>query len=147
MCYHTDERQVEHGFRPPNDPDEIVCLPMYCWTDNKNSGVYALICVLALLVPQLMNYRARQVGLSMSNAVPRAELSDIHGVILITRCAGRSGSSPGCVGRAAKGQVRPVNFHCGRRTWVVGFFIPIDGESQVIGRGSNGEGGLTLPGE
>lgn len=79
---YTDKYQVEHGFRQLNDPDQIAFRPMYCWTDSK-IRVYALMCVLALLVLNLMNYRVRRAGLTMSNAVLKAELSDIHEAVLI----------------------------------------------------------------
>ncbi len=80
--HYFDRQKVESQFRQMNDPDAISFRPMYCWTDSK-IRVYALMCVLALLVLQLMNYRARKAGLGMSNAVLREELADIHQIILL----------------------------------------------------------------
>lgn len=80
--HYTDRYQVEHAFRHLNDPGGIAFRPMYCWTDSK-IRVYALICVLALLVLQLMNYRAAKAGLQMSNAVLKEELADIHEIVLV----------------------------------------------------------------
>jgi transposase len=65
-----------------NDANAIAFRPCYHWTDTKIK-VYALICVLALLLLQLMNYRVRRAGLHMSNAVLRAELADIREVVMI----------------------------------------------------------------
>ncbi len=80
--HYLDRHEMEDQFRQMNDPDAIAFRPMYCWTDSKIM-VHALICVLALLILQLMNYRARQAGLSMSNAVLREELADIRQVVLL----------------------------------------------------------------
>ena len=76
------KNEVESQFRQLNDPDAIAFRPMYHWTDSKIK-VYALICVLALLVLQLMNYRVRSYGLRMSNSVLRAELADIVEVAMV----------------------------------------------------------------
>lgn len=73
---------IEEQFKQLNNPDAIAFRPMYHWTDTKIK-VYALMCVLALLVLQLMNYRALRFGLRMSNEVLRNELADIVEVILI----------------------------------------------------------------
>lgn len=79
---YTEKATIEADFRQMNDPDAIAFRPVYHWTDTKVK-VYALMCVLALLVLQLMNLRARQAGLVMSNAVLREELSDIREVAVI----------------------------------------------------------------
>lgn len=73
---------IEEQFKQLNNPDAIAFRPMYHWTDTKIK-VYALMCVLALLVLQLMNYRARRCGLRMSNEVLRNELADIVEVVLV----------------------------------------------------------------
>lgn len=72
---------VEEQFKQLNNPAFIAFRPIYHWTDTKLK-VYALICVLALLV-QIMNLRARMNGIVMSNAVLRVELGDILEVALI----------------------------------------------------------------
>ncbi|MGI6611766.1 MAG: IS1634 family transposase [Limnochordia bacterium] len=79
---YTDKNEVENQFRQINDANAIAFRPCYHWTDTKIK-VYALICVLALLLLQLMNYRVRRAGLHMSNAVLRAELADIREVVMI----------------------------------------------------------------
>jgi len=79
---YLDKYKVEDQFRQMNDPEAVAFRPMYHWTDSK-IRVYALICVLALLILQLMKYRAKQAGLDMSSAVLRSELSDIVEVVII----------------------------------------------------------------
>lgn len=79
---YTAKNEVEDQFRQLNDANAIAFRPRYHWTDTKIK-VYALICVLALLLLQLMNYRAQQAGLVMSNAVLRAELADIREVAIV----------------------------------------------------------------
>ena len=79
---YTGKYEIEDQFRQMNDPEAIAFRPRYHWTDTKIK-VYALICVLALLLLQLMNYRARQAGLHMSNAVLRQELADIREVAIL----------------------------------------------------------------
>jgi len=79
---YVDRHQIEDQFRQMNDSEAIAFQPMYCWTDSK-IRVYALMCVLALLLLQLMNYRAQKAGLCMSNAVLREEMADIREVVLL----------------------------------------------------------------
>lgn len=82
VSHYFDRHEVESQFRQMNDPDAISFRPVHCWTDSK-IRVYALMCVLALLVLQLMNHLARQADLTMSNAVLREELADIREVVLL----------------------------------------------------------------
>ncbi len=73
---------VEHAFRQIKDPHTISWQPAHCWTDSK-LRVYALICVLALLVLKLMLWRVRQAGLEMSWKVLATELADLQELILV----------------------------------------------------------------
>lgn len=79
---YTGKYEIENQFKQMNDPEAIAFRPRFHWTDTKIK-VYALICVLALLLLQLMNYRVRQAGLGMSNAVLRQELADIREVVIV----------------------------------------------------------------
>lgn len=82
VTLYTGKYEVENQFKQLNDANAVAFQPRYHWTDTKIK-VYALICVLALLILQLMNYRARRGGLNMSNAVLRAELADIREVAMV----------------------------------------------------------------
>lgn len=76
------KHEIEDQFKQLNDANAIAFRPRYHWTDTKMK-VYALICVLALLILQLMNRRARLAGLHMSNKVLRSELADIRQVAMV----------------------------------------------------------------
>lgn len=73
---------VEEDFRQIKDPHTIAWQPAYCWTDSK-LRVYALICVLALLVLKIMVREARAHGLSMSWNMLKTELADLDEVIVV----------------------------------------------------------------
>lgn len=73
---------VEEDFRQIKDPHTIAWQPAYCFTDSK-LRVYALICVLALLVLKLMVREAHTHDLVMSWNTLKAELSDLDEVIVI----------------------------------------------------------------
>jgi len=79
---YAEKNEVEKQFKQLNDPNSIAFRPRYHWTDTKIK-VYSLICVLALLILQLMNYRARKANLIMSNKVLIEELSDIFEVVMV----------------------------------------------------------------
>jgi len=74
--------KVEKTFRLEKDPKGIPFRPIYCWTDSK-IRVYAFICVLALLIWRVMQYKLRQVGLKMSDGVLRKELEDIKEAVVM----------------------------------------------------------------
>jgi transposase len=75
--YNRDKARVEDDFRSLKDPDLVRFQPIRHWTDSK-IRIYALICVLALLVIKLMGYKAKQAGLDMSQVVLGTELADIQ---------------------------------------------------------------------
>lgn len=79
---YQDKNEVEDQFKQLNNPGSIAFRPRYHWTDTKIK-VYSLICVLALLVLQFMNYQAKKASLDMSNTVLRSELADIKEVSMI----------------------------------------------------------------
>jgi len=74
--------KVEATFRLAKDPHGVPFRPMHCWTDSK-IRVYAFICVLALLIWRVMQYKLRQVGLKMSDGVLRKELEDLKEIVLM----------------------------------------------------------------
>lgn len=74
--------KVEKTFRLEKDPKGIPFRPIYCWTDSK-IRVYAFVCVLALLIWRIMQYKLRQVGLKMSDGVLRKELEDVKEAVLM----------------------------------------------------------------
>jgi len=78
--YNKDKSQVEQGFRHLKSPDLIRFQPLRAWTDSK-IRIYALICVLALLVLRVMEMKAASLGLS-TDAL-RTELADIREVIMV----------------------------------------------------------------
>ena len=80
-AYNHDKPQVEDAFRTLKAPDLIRIQPIRHWTDSK-IRVYALICVLALLVLKLLERTARDAGLTMSPAVLKTELEDIQEIYL-----------------------------------------------------------------
>ena len=73
---------VEEDFRQIKDPHTIAWQPAYCWTDSK-LRVYALICVLALLVLKIIVREARAHGFSMSWNTLKTELADLDEVIVV----------------------------------------------------------------
>lgn len=74
--------KVEATFRLAKDPHGVPFRPIHCWSDSK-IRVYAFICVLALLIWRVMQYKLRQVGLKMSDGVLRKELEDLKEVVLM----------------------------------------------------------------
>ncbi len=78
--YNRDKAAVEEGIEDLKSPDLIRIQPLRAWTDTK-IRVYALICVLALLVLRLMAMKASPLGLS-AKAMCR-ELEDIREVIMV----------------------------------------------------------------
>ncbi len=86
--YNRDKAAVEEGIEDLKSPDLIRIQPLRAWTDTK-IRVYALICVLALLVLRLMAMKASPLGLS-EKAMCRErrregeeELEDIREVIIV----------------------------------------------------------------
>lgn len=73
---------VEEAFRQIKDPYTIAWQPAYCFTDSK-MRVYALICVLALLVLKIMVREAHAHDFAMSWNILKAELADLDEVIVI----------------------------------------------------------------
>ena len=61
-------------------PDLIRFQPLRAWTDTK-IRIYALICILTLLVLRIMEMKARSSGLSTKALC--TELADIREVILV----------------------------------------------------------------
>ncbi len=80
-AYNHDKPHVEEDFRTLKASDLIRIQPIRHWTDSK-IRVYALICVLALLVLKLLERTARDAGLTMSPAVLKTELEDIQQIYL-----------------------------------------------------------------
>lgn len=82
ISFYKGKNEIEDQFKQMNDPNSIAFRPRYHWTDTKIK-VYALMCVLALLILQLMNHKASSHGLEMSNGVLKQELSDIVEVAMV----------------------------------------------------------------
>jgi len=82
VSLYMGKNDIENQFKQMNDPEAIAFRPRYHWTDTKIK-VYALMCVLALLVLQLMNYKAQIHGVKVSNSVLRTELSDIVEIAMV----------------------------------------------------------------
>ncbi|MEM3486238.1 MAG: IS1634 family transposase [Candidatus Methanomethyliaceae archaeon] len=78
--YNKDKAQLEQGFHHLKSPDLIRFQPLRVWTDTK-IRIYALICVLALLVLRIMEMKAMPVGLSTEAMF--TELADIREVIMV----------------------------------------------------------------
>ena len=80
-AYNHDKSRVEDDFRTLKAADLIRIQPIRHWTDSK-IRVYALICVMALLVLKLLGRTARDAGLTMSPTVLKTELEDIQQIYL-----------------------------------------------------------------
>jgi len=74
--------RIERTFRLAKDPAGIPFRPVHAWTDSK-IRVFAFICVLALLIWRVMQWKLKLVGLAMSDRVLRKELADIREAILV----------------------------------------------------------------
>lgn len=73
---------VEEAFKLEKDPEGIPFRPINCWTDSK-IRVYAFVCVLALLIWRMMQYKLRRANLQMSDRVLKMELQDLREVTSI----------------------------------------------------------------
>lgn len=78
--YNHDKVEVERDFHYMKAPDMLRFQPMRHYTDTK-IRLYALVCVLGLLVLKLMESRAQPLGLSLDALL--TELEDIQEVILL----------------------------------------------------------------
>ena len=78
-AYHHDKPQIEGDFRLPKAVDCLRIQPIRHGTDSK-IRVYALICVLSLLVLKLLSRTLDTAELHMSPDVLRTELADIEAV-------------------------------------------------------------------
>ncbi len=74
--------RIERTFRLAEDPAGIPFRPVHPWTDSKIRG-FAFICVLALLIWRVIQWKLKSAGLAMSDRVLRKELADIREVILV----------------------------------------------------------------
>ncbi len=81
VAYNHDKPQIEHDFRLLKAADCLRIQPIRHWTDSK-IRVYALICVLSLLVLKLLVRTVDNTGLHMSGDVLRRELTDIEAIYL-----------------------------------------------------------------
>jgi len=82
LSYQKSSCQIEDSFHHIKDRDLVAYHPGYHWTDSK-IRVHAFVCVLALLLLRLLQYVARQNGLTMGCKVLIEELEDITMVILV----------------------------------------------------------------
>ena len=80
-AYNHDKPQIEGDFRLLKAVDCLRIQPIRHWTDSK-IRVYALICVLSLLVLKLLSRTLDTAELHMSPDVLRTELADIEAVYL-----------------------------------------------------------------
>jgi len=80
--YDREKNKVEEAFKLSKSPDIIRFQPVRHWTDSK-VRIYALICVLSLLVIKLMVYKAKEKDIIMSSDVLCTELKDIREVLLL----------------------------------------------------------------
>ncbi len=80
ISYNKDKSAVEEGFKHLKSPDLIRFQPIRAWTDTK-IRIYALICILTLLVLRIMEMKAGSSGLSTKALC--TELADIREVILV----------------------------------------------------------------
>ena len=80
-AYNHDKVQVEEDFRTLKAADFIRIQPLRHWTDSK-IRVYALVCVLALLVLKLMMRTLAEHQWGLSAAVLKQELTDIQEIYL-----------------------------------------------------------------
>ncbi|PSR22498.1 MAG: hypothetical protein C7B45_06670 [Sulfobacillus acidophilus] len=80
-AYNRDKVQIEDDFRVLKAPDLVRIQPLRHWTDSK-IRVYALVCVLALLVLKLMMRTVAEHQLGMSALVLKQELTDIQEIYL-----------------------------------------------------------------
>ena len=96
--YNRDKVEVEKDFHYLKAPDLVRFQPMRHFTDTK-IRLYALVCVLGLLVLKLMELRAEPLGLSLDALL--SELEDIQEVILVysPRRAQRTLSHPSTIQR------------------------------------------------
>ena len=78
--YNRDKVEVERDFHYMKAPDMLRFQPMRHYTDTK-IRLYALVCVLGLLVLKLMECRAQPLGLSLDALL--TELQDIEEVVLV----------------------------------------------------------------
>ena len=80
-AYNHDKPQIEGDFRLLKAVDCLRIQPIRHWTDSK-IRVYALICVLSLLVLKLLARTLDTAELHMSPDVLRTELADIEAIYL-----------------------------------------------------------------
>ena len=78
--YNHDKAAIEENFREIKSPDLVRFSPLRHFTDTK-IRLYAMVCVLALLVLKVMMLKIQDVGLSVDAMVQ--ELADIQEVILV----------------------------------------------------------------
>lgn len=78
--YNRDKSAIETNFHYIKSPDLLRFQPMRHFTDTK-IRLYALVCVLGLLVLKLIEIRAQPLGLSLDDLL--AQLNDIEQVILV----------------------------------------------------------------
>lgn len=74
--------KIEQTFRLGKDPSGIPFRPVHAWTDSK-IRVFSFICVLALLIWRVMQWKLRQAGMLMSDKILKKELADIREVVLV----------------------------------------------------------------
>ncbi|MGI9952615.1 hypothetical protein V3F56_09670 [Moorellaceae bacterium AZ2] len=82
MKTYNDKYLIEENFRFLKDRHYLRFEPVYHWTDQK-IRVHALMCVLALLVVRLLQYRLWLAGEQLSIPLLLEELDDITEVALL----------------------------------------------------------------
>ncbi len=79
--YHSKDF-IEDGFKLLKDPELIRWRPSRHWTDTK-IRVFGFCCIMALVLIRIMQLKADKVGLKMSPAVLKEELTDLKEVVMI----------------------------------------------------------------
>ncbi|MGQ9713078.1 MAG: IS1634 family transposase [Desulfotomaculales bacterium] len=81
QAYH-EKYLVEENFRFLKDRHYLRFEPVYHWTDQKIK-VHALMCVLALILVKLLQYRLARTGIDLSVNLLLEELEEISEVLLL----------------------------------------------------------------
>ncbi len=78
--YNQDKTQIEDDFKEIKSPDLLRFSPIRHFTDTK-VRLYGFVCVIALMVFKLMEYKTRDLNLSPNVLV--SELRDIEEILLV----------------------------------------------------------------
>ena len=79
--YHAKDR-IEDNFKMLKCPDLIRWRPCRHWTDTKIRA-FGFCCIMALVLIRVMERKTAQVGLAMSPALIKEELTDLKDVVMV----------------------------------------------------------------